>query len=270
VSTPDQIVAIALSQVGKQYGEGGNWSASDESPPFFDCSEFTEWVCLRAGAPLRLAEASYLQYWQCRNANTMLSLNTGIATKGSLLFNFRSNGVPIEPPSSASKIGSIPGLSRHVAFSLGDGRCVGAQNSVVDVALSSASSANFSHAALVPGVDYAGVTGGGGNSGGGGGALPPPSPPSGPRGPKFRRRTDLPSIARGSGDVTRVKELQFLLISLGDAELGSFGATGKFGNVTDRAVRRFQQRVKAEEQPGMVVDGVVGPTTWGWLFAYAT
>lgn len=66
-----------------------------------------------------------------------------------------------------------------------------------------------------------------------------------------------------------VKELQMILIFLGAGELAQWGPTGKFGDVTERAVRAFQQRVRNEYSPSMVVDGMVGPTTWGWLFAYA-
>jgi peptidoglycan hydrolase-like protein with peptidoglycan-binding domain len=63
-----------------------------------------------------------------------------------------------------------------------------------------------------------------------------------------------------------VKELQRLLIELdASAELAAHGPTGKYYAVTQRAVRNFQQRVRDRHDSTMVVDGVVGPSTWAWL-----
>ena len=42
-------------------------------------------------------------------------------------------------------------------------------------------------------------------------------------------------------------------------DLGSWGADGKFGNATEKAVRQFQQ------DWGLKVDGVIGPNTWAML-----
>ena len=43
----------------------------------------------------------------------------------------------------------------------------------------------------------------------------------------------------------------------------------RFYAVTQRAVRQFQQRVRDRYDASMVVDGVVGPTTWAWLLELA-
>ncbi|HEY5875396.1 MAG TPA: peptidoglycan-binding protein [Ilumatobacteraceae bacterium] len=66
-----------------------------------------------------------------------------------------------------------------------------------------------------------------------------------------------------------VKELQRLLIANGADELAAHGLTGRFYAVTQRAVRQFQQRVRDRHDASMVVDGVVGPTTWAWLLDLA-
>ena len=66
-----------------------------------------------------------------------------------------------------------------------------------------------------------------------------------------------------------VKELQRLLIANGADELAAHGLTGRFYAVTQRAVRQFQQRVRDRHDASMVVDGVVGPTTWAWLLELA-
>ncbi|MGD9702919.1 MAG: peptidoglycan-binding protein [Acidimicrobiia bacterium] len=77
-------------------------------------------------------------------------------------------------------------------------------------------------------------------------------------------RTDLPTWGYGTiGEP--VKELQRLLIATGADELADHGLTGRFYAVTQRAVRNFQQRVRDRHDASMVVDGVVGPTTWAWL-----
>ncbi|KAF0112353.1 MAG: peptidoglycan-binding domain-containing protein [Chloroflexi bacterium] len=52
--------------------------------------------------------------------------------------------------------------------------------------------------------------------------------------------------------------LQNRLLSLGFTELGV--PDGSFGQLTDKAVRRFQK------EKGLVVDGIVGPLTWNKLF----
>ena len=258
MSMIDDVINVALGQLGKPYRVGGNWERTTVNPPYFDCSEFTEWVCLRAGTPQRLNEASYLQYWQCKDQNLLMPLSQGLATRGALLFNFRSPAGQVEPPR-----GNPTNISGHVAFSMGDGTAVGAHNTQVGVAVRPASSSNYAFAARIPGVGYSGQPAPTPSP------APTPAPSPGGRAAAYRPRPDLPYLVKGSPHTQRVKELQYILISLGDPELPQWGATGKFGDVTFRAVKRFQARVAQEEFPAMVVDGEVGPVTWGWLWAYA-
>ncbi|AXE28359.1 peptidoglycan-binding protein (plasmid) [Streptomyces globosus] len=72
---------------------------------------------------------------------------------------------------------------------------------------------------------------------------------------------DLSNAYTDRGDSgAKVKELQALLIWHGYS-VGSTGVDGYFGAATEYAVKRFQT---AE---GIRVDGIVGPTTWGYLRA---
>jgi peptidoglycan hydrolase-like protein with peptidoglycan-binding domain len=81
-------------------------------------------------------------------------------------------------------------------------------------------------------------------------------------------RNDLPTWGYGTVGEP-VKELQRLLIATGASELADHGLTGRFYAVTQRAVRQFQQLVRDRHDASMVVDGVVGPTTWAWLLDLA-
>jgi hypothetical protein len=248
VTIIDSILSIAQSQRGKPYRVGGNWTAADANPPYFDCSELTEWVCLRAGVPARLAETTYLQYWQCKDAHRLIPVAQGIATRGALLFTFTNGAGPIEPPRDAASAERVL-VRRHVMFSLGGGRGFGSMNTELGTREVSDLS-KVTHAALIPGVDYTS------------------RPPAGGPASRFRQRPDKPWLRRGSVGPA-VKEAQRLLIEIGAPELRTYGPTGKFYDVTLRAVRAFQQRVRTEQHVPMVIDGVIGPVTWGWLVAYA-
>jgi hypothetical protein len=70
-----------------------------------------------------------------------------------------------------------------------------------------------------------------------------------------QQTTQFPTIRRGSTDPS-VKILQQCLVKLGYS-IGSAGIDGIFGSATDAAVRQFQR------DRGLVVDGIVGPLTWG-------
>ena len=78
--------------------------------------------------------------------------------------------------------------------------------------------------------------------------LPPPT--------ASQRSLSLQSPAMQGDDVM---ELQYRLRELGYTEVGT--PDGMFGSMTDQAVRHFQTR------NGLLVDGVVGPVTWGLLFS---
>lgn len=68
---------------------------------------------------------------------------------------------------------------------------------------------------------------------------------------------ELKTVCKGDkGDL--VKLLQTTLLELGES-LQKYGADGKFGNETLKAVKNFQTN------HGLAVDGIVGPKTWAEL-----
>jgi WD40 repeat protein len=89
-------------------------------------------------------------------------------------------------------------------------------------------------------------------------ASPTPvmSPTFTPTPPTFERTLYLTDPHMQGDDVLRVQER---LLELGYSEVGT--PDGDFGDLTDGAVRHFQ------EVNGLEVDGVVGPATWEVLFS---
>ena len=79
-----------------------------------------------------------------------------------------------------------------------------------------------------------------------GGDVPVPTP-----------GTDKPTLRKGDAG-PYVTLAQTELIQRG-YDLGSWGADGKYGSATERAVRQFQQ------DWDLKVDGIIGPVTWGYL-----
>ena len=79
-----------------------------------------------------------------------------------------------------------------------------------------------------------------------GGDVPVPTP-----------GTDKPTLRKGDAG-PYVTLAQTELIQRG-YDLGSWGADGKFGNATEKAVKQFQQDC------GLTADGVIGPKTWAML-----
>jgi cell wall-associated NlpC family hydrolase len=144
MATLDQFVAIALTQQGDPYVFGVEASFDDPDPPAFDCSELVQWAAARIG--VRFADGAQNQRDACRRAGTLVDVETGLRTRGALLF----------------RIKEAPG-DDHVAISLGNGRTIEARGRAYGVNVFSANGRPWTHAGLVPGFDR----NGGGGSGGG-------------------------------------------------------------------------------------------------------
>ena len=80
------------------------------------------------------------------------------------------------------------------------------------------------------------------------GTIPTPEPPDPSQKPTLRKGDQGPYVTLAQTE----------LIQRG-YDLGSYGADGKFGNATEKAVKQFQQ------DWGLTMDGVIGPRTWEML-----
>ena len=266
--TGQDLIAVAHQYLGLPYRTNPQWNPGD-TPTSFDCSEFTEWVCLMAGSPVRLRESSVEQFQQCREAGRVISVADAVVTPGALLFAFRdSKSRPIDPASMWPSF-------RHVSFAIGNGtktiEAYGADGEGVAIKgmrLRTDANGNMIHrfnfGALAPGVDYPGFTG---DIGGGGGGPTPPVP--GGIAARYRPRNDKRILKRGLVGED-VREAQSMLIAVGAPSLAGRLPTPNFAELTTQAVAWFQQKVLAEQggSTGMRVTHQIGPVTWGWLYAY--
>ncbi len=245
---------LAVAQQGDRYVSNAQNDPADPNPTAFDCSELVRWSCARAGVQPQMPDGSWIQQRWCKSSGTLLTVDQAIATRGALLFNHRDDaGNPVDP-------GPACPPHAHVAISLGDGTTIEAMGTKYGVLIASARNRSWTAGGLIPGCTY--------------GSAPPPAPAPTPAPPAPAPqstpgpRNDKPTLQRGSQG-PGVVEMQQLLIKLGVGRLAQFGATGNFLDVTDEAVRLFQQQVREQRDPSMVVDGICGPITWGWLIALA-
>lgn len=132
-----------LSQAGKRYVFGHEVSPSDTDPSAFDCSELIEWGAAQLGVVPKVPDGSWYQARHCQNHGTRIPIADALTTMGALLFRF----------SSSPFTGARP-TSSHVAVSLGDGRTIEAKGSRYGVGIFTSEGRGWTHAGLIPGVDY--------------------------------------------------------------------------------------------------------------------
>jgi cell wall-associated NlpC family hydrolase len=140
-----RFLELALAQADKPYVFDAQADGQTD-PEAFDCSELVEWAAEMAGSD-DVAEASYLQYLQFKEAGTLIPVEDAMNTPGAVLFRFPHEPVPGEPRQDGS----------HVAISLGDGRTFEAMSPSAGIGFNVAEGRDFNFAALIPGLDYAGA-----------------------------------------------------------------------------------------------------------------
>lgn len=233
VATAQDFVTKCLEEVGDEYEFGA------EVDPGTDADETSEWDCselvqvklneLGIDAP----DGSTAQLRWCEEHGTLIPLEEGIDTFGALLLR-----------------------EGHVAVSLGDGSTVEAMGEAWGVVEGSAEGRTFTHAGLVPGLDYSEdieapddeLDSNDSDDADDYVEIPEAEDDDPIRGDAGK----LPPLRKGSKGGA-VKFLQRKLKGLGKY---SGAVDGIFGSVTEAAVEAFQ------ESAGLSRDGRVGSKTW--------
>lgn len=225
MSTPVESFMLAMLTIPNAvYRFGAEADYADPWPGAFDCSEAIEWAASSIDPPVRphVPDGSWIQWRHCALHHLTLSIAAAVRIRGSLLFRFSSNPA----------IGGRPSGS-HVAVALGDGTTIEARSLSYGCGSWTAAPTirGWTHAALLPGVDYARPT------------------------PSYRTlRYQLPWM-RGL-DVAYVQQR---IVAIGYAGTPALRPDGIFGPLTREAVRWFQY------VSGLDADGIVGPLTWAAL-----
>ena len=138
--TTQRFLDAALSQQGKPYVWGATASASDPSPPAFDCSELTKWAAARAG--VTIPDGAAHQYVWLKQEGATMTVQQALQTPGALLFHFASEPQP--------GLGGEPAVA-HVAISLGNGMTMQAKGHAYGVGIFPAGN-EFNYAGMIPGM----------------------------------------------------------------------------------------------------------------------
>lgn len=142
--TNHEVLDLLLSQAGDAYVFGAEASPADSNPGAFDCSELIEWGCDRSGVVPSMPDGSWLQARHCQAYGTLIPIGEAVATPGALLFRF-IGGDPFSGPRPPSS---------HVAMAQGNGTTIEARSPTHGVGVFPATNRGWSHAALIPGVEY--------------------------------------------------------------------------------------------------------------------
>ncbi|MCP5029973.1 MAG: C40 family peptidase, partial [Actinomycetia bacterium] len=132
----EDVLLWALAQQGDRYVLGAEADRLDADPGVFDCSELVEWACSRAGVVPTVPDGSGNQLAHARQHGTLITVDGGLDTRGALLH--RADN----------------GDWGHVAISLGDGTTVEARGTKYGVGVWPTAGRRWTHASLIPGVDY--------------------------------------------------------------------------------------------------------------------
>jgi cell wall-associated NlpC family hydrolase len=232
--TGQQLVQLALTQMGERYVFGAEARPSDPNPNRWDCSELVEWVCARTGVNPKVPDGAFYQWKHCRP----ISVGQAAGIPGALLFFGDGTGV------GRSAI-------THVIFSRGNGTSAEARSSKYGTGSWPIAGRPFRYAGLIPGVDYSNK-----------GPVTRPTLPN-------LGTVDLKAIA---GAITMCKKgsilklgdnndcVKWLQAGINNRSGRGLTVDGVFGLSTLAAVRDLQDWFN------IGIDGVVGPKTWALVF----
>lgn len=144
MATSKDFLDVLFTQDGDRYVFGTEASPSDSDPEAFDCAELIEWGCARLGVKPTMPDGSWLQARHCRKFDSSIPVEKAIRTPGALLFFFSDDPFSGDRPAQA-----------HVAVSQGNGMTFEARGREFGVgAFSATKGRNWTHAGLVPGLEY--------------------------------------------------------------------------------------------------------------------
>ena len=134
----EQFVQAALAQAGDPYVWGVTAHLDNPDPTAFDCSELVEWAAAQVG--VTMPDGSWYQYLELQQAETTMSVEQALKTRGALLFWFSS-----EPTAGGGRPAEA-----HVAISLGNGQTIEARGSEYGVGSWTGSTSRFNYAGVIP------------------------------------------------------------------------------------------------------------------------
>lgn len=213
-----EVAFVASTQAGDPYIYGAEASVSDVNPRAFDCSELVEWVCGRLKVAPRVPDGARTQRDHCQKHGKLIPVDLAIKTPGALLFRI-------------ARFWS----GDHVGISRGGGQTIEARGRKYGTGIFSAYNRGWTHAALIPGVDYSKPF-----------SHAPSTPPPNPWGPEVRKAgakilhdsvVALPDLGVGSAPL-HVIVLQRALNYVSGRNLAE---TGVYDLATGGAVADFQR-----------------------------
>jgi cell wall-associated NlpC family hydrolase len=144
----EDVLLQSLAQEGDNYVFCAAVDFADPDPRDFDCSGLVQWSCQRRSVQPRLPRSSFEQARHCIQNGREIAVVDAVATRGALLFKFT-------PGIDLMTIKSRPETA-HVAWSLGNGTTIEAHGPKTGVGSfsSNPTTRKWTHAALIPGVDY--------------------------------------------------------------------------------------------------------------------
>ena len=131
-------VRILLEQEGDEYRWGAKPDPAEDNPSAEDCSGLVSWGANHLKVQPPMPDGSVNQFEHCRAHACAIPVQQAIDTPGALIFRLSKK------------------LGNHVVTSLGDGRTIEAASRDLGVIVGHTAGRVWTHAALIPGLDYSG------------------------------------------------------------------------------------------------------------------
>lgn len=150
----DRVIQAAESLVHTDYRLGAEIKpgADPAQVKLTDCSETLEFACRQAGVQPVMPDGAMYQFAHCHKHGAVIPVAQALEIRGALLFKFG------EHPLQCVQEDRRPSLA-HVAISLGAGETFEARSTAAGVGyFDDAREQNWTHASLIPGVDYGETT----------------------------------------------------------------------------------------------------------------